>query len=131
MMLDAVTAPRVLIEVDLVPVQGQRFQPTGFAELGAAVYTLPDERQMLLVESAQSMANRLERTILTCEETLIPELEGLSYVTARLHGPGLADTDLSSLAEPHRMGSPFFLQNETFQKKLNAKLRKSSSNNKN
>ena len=71
---------------------------------------------MLLVESAQSMANRLERTILTSEGTLIPELEGLSCITARLHGTGLADTELSSLTEPHRMGSPFFLQNEAFQK---------------
>jgi CRISPR-associated protein Csb1 len=29
------TANRVLIEADLVPMQGDRFQPTGFADLGA------------------------------------------------------------------------------------------------
>ena len=88
MLLDTCTADRVLLEADLVPMQGQRFQPTGFADLGAAVYTLPDGTRMLLVESAQSMANRLEQTILTPEGTLIPELEGLSCVTALLHGKG-------------------------------------------
>ena len=62
MLLDTCTADRVLLEADLVPMQGQRFQPTGFADLGAAVYTLPDGTRMLLVESAQSMANRLEQT---------------------------------------------------------------------
>ena len=112
MILDDVTASRVLIEADLAPMQGQRFQPTGFADLGAAVYTLADETQMLLVESAQSMGNRLERTILSPEGTLVPELEGLSYVTAKLRGEGIADTEISSLTEPHRMASPFFIQKE-------------------
>ena len=95
MLLDTCTADRVLLEADLVPMQGQRFQPTGFADLGAAVYTLPDGTRMLLVESAQSMANRLEQTILTPEGTLMPELEGLSCVTAVLHGKGREDFSTS------------------------------------
>jgi CRISPR-associated protein Csb1 len=53
-------APRLLIEADLKPIQGTRFQPTGFPDLGAATYTLYDGTEMLLVESAQSMANRFE-----------------------------------------------------------------------
>ena len=57
-------ANRLLMHVDLAPVQGDRFQPTGFADLGPAVYTTPDGTRKLLVESAQSMANRLEATIL-------------------------------------------------------------------
>jgi len=52
--------PRLLIEADLYPIQGDRFQPTGFPDLGAAIYKRPDGTAMLLVESAQSMANRLE-----------------------------------------------------------------------
>ncbi len=56
--LDA--APRLLIEATLKPVQGHRFQPTGFPNLGAATYKAPDGNDMLLVESAQSVANRLE-----------------------------------------------------------------------
>jgi hypothetical protein len=54
------TAPRLLIEVQLKPLQGTRFQPTGFPDLGAAVYDGPNGNRMLLVESAQSMANRME-----------------------------------------------------------------------
>jgi CRISPR-associated protein Csb1 len=56
------SAPRLLIEAHLNPVAGDRFQPTGFADLGAAEYKRPDGTEMLLVESAQSVANRLEKT---------------------------------------------------------------------
>ena len=56
--------PRVLIEADLKPVAGTRIQPTGFPDLGPATYDAPDGNggtvPTLLVESAQSMANRLE-----------------------------------------------------------------------
>ncbi|MCL6593432.1 MAG: type I-U CRISPR-associated protein Cas7, partial [Alicyclobacillus sp.] len=53
--------PRLLLEAQLVPLQGTRIQPTGFPDLGPAEYDAPDgQRRMLLVESAQSMANRLE-----------------------------------------------------------------------
>ena len=54
------TAPRLLMQAELKPLQGERFQPTGFADLGVARYTLPDGTEMLLVESAQSVANRME-----------------------------------------------------------------------
>ena len=54
-------APRLLMSAELRPVQGSRFQPTGFPNLGPAVYATPDgSGQTVLVESAQSMANRLE-----------------------------------------------------------------------
>lgn len=85
MLLDKCTSERVLMEADLAPLQGQRFQPTGFADLGAAVYTLPDGTRMLLVESVQSMANRLERTIALPDGNVIPELEGISYIRAVLY----------------------------------------------
>jgi CRISPR-associated protein Csb1 len=52
--------PRLLIEAHLKPLQGKRSQPTGFPNLGAAEYEGPGGVKMLLVESAQSMANRLE-----------------------------------------------------------------------
>ena len=52
--------PRLLLEARLRPVQGTRFQPTGFPNLGHAVYDSPNGTgQTVLVESAQSMANRL------------------------------------------------------------------------
>ena len=119
-MLKEITTARLLLEVDLQPVQGQRFQPTGFANLGAALYTLPDDTPMLLVESVQSMANRLENTVLTPEGELIPELQGLSYVRATLQpaNPNAAaevaavlpeNTRLSTLTEAHRLASPFII----------------------
>jgi len=35
--------PRLLLEAELKPVQGNRFQPTGFADLGPGRYQLPDD----------------------------------------------------------------------------------------
>jgi hypothetical protein len=48
------SVPRLLLEAHLAPVQGDRFQPAGFPDLGPATYTLPDGTDMLLVESTQS-----------------------------------------------------------------------------
>ena len=111
-------SPRLLLEADLSPVAGKRFQPTGFADLGAAEYKLPDGTPMLLVESAQSVANRLEKTCLDGEgPTLDSALHGLPYVVAELEGAGGADAT-SSLIEAHRIGSPYFLLNKDFQSTL-------------
>jgi len=115
-------APRLLLEADLSPVAGNRFQPTGFADLGAAEYRLPGGNSMLLVESAQSVANRLEKTCLDGDGPDIdPALSGLPYVSAELDGPDLA-INTSSLVEAHRIGSPYFLLNKDFQAKLIAEM---------
>ena len=53
---------KILLAVSLRPCQGTRFQPTGFPDLGAATFQSPDGRTALLVESCQSMANRMEAT---------------------------------------------------------------------
>jgi len=96
-------------------VQGDRFQPTGFADLGAAVYERPDGMRMLLVESAQSMANRLEHGCLAGGGPRIaPELEGLPYIVAELSGDAQAET--SSLIEAHRINSPYIISDKGFQK---------------
>lgn len=114
-MLNALTrVPRLLMEVDLKPVQGDRFQPTGFADLGAAIYERPDGTRMLLVESAQSVANRLEKTCLDGDGPRIAkELSGLPYVVAKLQGESTAET--SSLVEAHRINSPYIISDEGFQ----------------
>jgi CRISPR-associated protein Csb1 len=114
--------PRLLIHADLKPIQGDRFQPTGFADLGAAVYERPDGTRMLLVESAQSMANSLEDTCLAGDgPDIAPELQGIPYVVARLlgnisgkNGDHAVDTKTSSLIEAHRLNSPFIISNESF-----------------
>jgi CRISPR-associated protein Csb1 len=111
-------APRILLEAELRPAQGERFQPTGFADLGAAQFTRPDGTDMLLVESAQSVANRLERTCLDGDgPDVAEELSGLPYVAATLSGAeNLVRT--SSLVEAHRIGSPYFLLNKKFKEQL-------------
>lgn len=113
--LNALTdAPRLLLEASLRPAQGDRFQPTGFADLGAAQYTTPDGRRMLLVESAQSVANRLERAVIDGDGVdLRPELKGLPYVRVELTGQG-DGVKTSSLVEAHRLNSPFIVTNKDF-----------------
>jgi CRISPR-associated protein Csb1 len=97
---------RLLFSIDLQPVQGDRFQPTGFPSLGAATYQTK-EGQKVLVESAQSMANRFEATVWdTAAEKPIPALDGISHVTVRKDGRFLTDTML----EAHRLNSPYILE---------------------
>ncbi len=106
-------APRFLMEAELRPIQGDRFQPTGFADLGAAVYDRPDGKRMLLVESAQSMANRLEQTCLEGGgPDLAADLQGLPYVRVKL--TGATETCTSSLFEAHRINSPYIISNKAF-----------------
>lgn len=110
-----VNTSRLLLEAELKPVQGDRFQPTGFADLGAAVYERPDEKRtrMLLVESAQSIANRLEYTCLNSDGAhIVKEFEGLPYIVAKLTGQ--TETETSSLVEAHRINSPFIISNDAF-----------------
>jgi len=102
-------APRLLVEARLKPVQGTRFQPTGFPNLGHAVYDAPDgQGRMVLVESSQSMANRLETV---CWDTLaddwVEPLRGLPVVKV-VDGQGKILTN--SLLEAHRINSPYILE---------------------
>lgn len=97
---------RLLFSIDLQPVQGDRFQPTGFPSLGAATYQTKDG-QKLLVESAQSMANRLEATVWdAANEKPVAALDGISHVTVKKDGKFLTDTIL----EAHRLNSPYILE---------------------
>ena len=109
---------RLLIEAELTPVQGARFQPTGFADLGAATYKTADGTSMLLVESAQSVANRLEAAIVGPDNELVPELEGLSYIRVRMQGA--SDATTNSLIEAHRLNSPFIISDADFQERFKA-----------
>ncbi|HFQ89124.1 MAG TPA: type I-U CRISPR-associated protein Cas7 [Desulfobulbus sp.] len=102
------TSPRLLVEADLQPIQGTRFQPTGFPDLGAARYDGPDGRSMLLVESAQSMANRLEAVCWdTAADDWCPPLKGLPLIRV-VDEAGRPLTN--SLLEAHRINSPYILE---------------------
>src|SRR6266568_7327138 len=107
---------RLLIEADLEPVQGSRFQPTGFPDLGAAVFETR-EGTRLLVESAQSMANRLEGTLWD-EANGSLRIPGLSYVKVVKDDKYLT----SSVTEAHRLNSPYILESKD--KEFYGQLRK-------
>lgn len=102
------SAPRLLITATLQPVLGTRFQPTGFPDLGAAKYSTADGKDMLLVESAQSMANRLETVAFDAiAKTWVTPLAGLPFV-AVTDKSGAPITN--SLLEAHRLNSPYILE---------------------
>ncbi|MDQ7821225.1 MAG: type I-U CRISPR-associated RAMP protein Csb1/Cas7u [Candidatus Eremiobacteraeota bacterium] len=102
-------SPRLLLECELEPVQGERFQPTGFPDIGSAVYELPDGRRKILVESAQSMANRFEKVCVKGDGPGIDDdLAGIPYIKVKLKGALKSET--SSLVEAHRINSPFIIK---------------------
>lgn len=102
------SAPRLLFKATLQPVQGTRFQPTGFPEIGAAQYEGPDGTPMLLVESAQSMANRMEAVCWDkVADDWVKVLSGLSVVKV-LDEKGNPLTN--SVLEAHRINSPYILE---------------------
>lgn len=114
-------ATRLLFTVDLRPLQGDRFQPTGFPSLGAATYQTQAGAK-LLVESAQSMANRMEATCWDlAKNEPISVLSGISHVKVTRKGEFLTDTML----EAHRLNSPYLLESKkdtSFFDKLKADL---------
>lgn len=101
-------APRLLLHAKLRPLQGTRFQPTGFPEIGAAQYEGPDGAPTLLVESPQSMANRMEAVCWDkVADDWVAALKGLSVIKVK-DKAGKALTN--SLLEAHRINSPYILE---------------------
>jgi len=97
---------RLLLEAKLTPIQGDRFQPTGFPELGPATYTMPDGLEMLLLESSQSVANRLEAVCWDSgTQELAAPLKGMPYVSVTYEGEELTN----SILEAHRLNSSYIL----------------------
>lgn len=123
MNLDALqNSPRLLIEATLQPIAGTRFQPTGFPDLGAAQYQAADGTATLLVESAQSMANRLEAVCwdLVTDDWAKP-LTGLSCVLVQNKDKKIIT---NSVLEAHRINSPYILEgkDKSFLAKLKEEL---------
>lgn len=110
------TAQRLRYTVRLRPAIGSAFQPTGFPDIGAAKFErfAPDGsvQDMLLVESVQSMANRLEATAWDRAGHQPAELfADLAYVRVhRESRPGEYLT--SSREEAHRLASAFVRDSE-------------------
>jgi CRISPR-associated protein Csb1 len=97
------TIYRTILQVELMPLAGSLFQPTGFPDLGAAEFG--DSR--LLVESAQSMANWLESTTWdAATNDQVPELAGVPYI--RVVSPDKSFLSSSRL-EAHRLASAYIM----------------------
>jgi CRISPR-associated protein Csb1 len=113
-------SPRLLFSIPLRPVQGSRFQPTGFPSLGAATFQTASGVG-LLVESAQSIANRLETSVWDeGKQEPVPALQGVSHVTVSRNGKFFTD----SMLESHRLNSPYLIEgkDDSFKKKLISEL---------
>ncbi len=93
---------------------GGRFQPTNFPDLGAALYRGADGKQWLLVESPQSMANRMEKVCWLdgADDAdrvgrYNDECRGIPYILA-------VDSDnrplTASPLEAHRLASPYIAE---------------------
>lgn len=104
-------ARRLLLEVDLAPLQGDRFQPTGFPNLGHATYARPsDDSRSLLVESAQSMANRLEAVYFDGDRSeLVEVLKGMPFIRVTSES---GEPITNSLLESHRTNSAYILEGD-------------------
>jgi CRISPR-associated protein Csb1 len=108
------TQHRLLFAIPLVPLQGSRFQPTGFPGLGAATFQTK-QGTSLLVESAQSTANRLEMVIWNeARQDVVSEVQGISHVRV-VRGKDTPEPDkkaffTDTVLEAHRLNSPYLLE---------------------
>jgi CRISPR-associated protein Csb1 len=105
-MIDVLAAaPRLIARARLKPLAGSTFQPTGFPDLGAATFNRPDGTRALLVESVQSMTNRLEALGWDGPaQRPRPPLTDLPYIEVV---DGENDFLTSSRLEPHRLAAAY------------------------
>lgn len=105
-MIDALDkATRLIIDARLRPVIGSSFQPTGFANLGAAEFQRPGKPPSLLVESVQSLTNHFEAAGFDAATSRpIALLSDLPWIAVRApDGEHLT----SSREEPHRLAAAY------------------------
>lgn len=111
----------LVLTATLEPIVGDRFQPTGFPEIGHVIYKAPRKdgstENVCIVDSAASMANHLERV---CQRgahdlDLVDDLSGMPYircVTNKTKGREPTEDRevvVTSLTEGHRVASSMFL----------------------
>jgi CRISPR-associated protein Csb1 len=100
---------RYVYDAELAPVFGSTFQPTGFPDIGAATFTRYEggrEVDALLVESVQSMANRLEASAWNpAQNQPVDAVTGMPWI--RVVRTNTDEFLTSSRLEAHRLASPF------------------------
>ncbi|MCY4175085.1 MAG: type I-U CRISPR-associated RAMP protein Csb1/Cas7u [Acidimicrobiaceae bacterium] len=106
---------REMHTIKLKSVPSERFQPTGFPDLGPAKFEKPvgsnEWVDAILVESAQSMANRFEAMGWNeAEQEPVSVLRGLPWVKVVADDDGRYLT--SSRTEAHRLASAFIKESK-------------------
>jgi CRISPR-associated protein Csb1 len=106
-MIDALAdATRLVVDARLRPVIGSTFQPTGFANLGAAEFRRPGGPPSLLVESVQSMTNHFEALGFDgAGRRPIDLLTRLPWIA--VVGADSGEHLTSSREEPHRLAAAY------------------------
>lgn len=103
------TNKRTVLTLELRPVVGSRFQPTGFPDLGAATFErVGTEGESLLVESVQSMANHLEAT--TWDATTNEPADDVAALPHVRVVDATGNFLTSSRLEAHRLAAAYVLE---------------------
>jgi len=97
---------RVVITAALKLTNGHFLQPTGFPDIDACVYRDKEGRRWCLVESEQSMSNRLEAVSMKSPGVWVDDLKGLPLIAVKNKESDLLATNLT---EPHRLASSYVL----------------------
>lgn len=98
---------RVVITASLALTNGRFLQPTGFSDIDACIYRDKEGRRWCLVESEQSMSNRLEAVCMKSPGVWVDDLKGLPLIAVRNKAGDLLATNLT---EPHRIASSYILE---------------------
>ena len=115
------SSSRYLLAAELKPLQGKKFQPTGFPDVGAGVFKTPSNQEFLAVESQQSVANHLEAAIWDdATQDLIGVAKGLSYVKVVDESNAFLT---ASVLEAHRLNSVYIEQSTLGEKQFSDVLK--------
>lgn len=109
---------RVIITAQLSQANGAFLQPTGFPDIGSCIYTDANGKKRCLVESEQSMANRLEAVCMKAPGYWVDELNCLPVIEVRADGTLIA----TNLTEPHRIASSYVLESHINGSEIKDKL---------
>lgn len=107
---------RVIISASLKLENGHFLQPTGFPDIGPCMYTDGEGQARCLIESEQSMANRLEAVCMKSPGVWVDVLDFLPVIEVRDSGSG--DLLATNLTEPHRLASSYILEGTVQEKKV-------------
>lgn len=99
---------RVLITARLEPPNGRFLQPTGFPDIGACIYRDGGGSRRCLVESEQSMANRLEAVCMKAPGVWVDDFARLPLI--KVHDASGNALLATNLTEPHRIASSYVLE---------------------